>query len=110
MSDYETFTTVGGHGEIHLVGVPFQPETPELDVVVSPQKASSATINANHRLATLLSALDHGHNTNPIGSLSAESYMTAKFFVDTNVLLYAASNALADQPKRAVARRALGRT
>ena len=54
MSDYETFTTVGGHGEIHLVGVPFQPGT-EVDVVVSPKKASSAPIDANHRLATLLS-------------------------------------------------------
>jgi predicted nucleic acid-binding protein len=33
--------------------------------------------------------------------------MTATTFIDTNVLLYAASNAAADQPKRAVARRAL---
>src|SRR3954463_15519420 len=31
--------------------------------------------------------------------------MTAKFFVDTNVLLYAASNAPADQPKRIIARK-----
>jgi predicted nucleic acid-binding protein len=29
--------------------------------------------------------------------------MTAKFFVDTNVLVYAASNAVADQPRRDVA-------
>jgi predicted nucleic acid-binding protein len=33
--------------------------------------------------------------------------MTATHFVDTNVLLYAASNALADQPKRIVARQVL---
>ena len=33
--------------------------------------------------------------------------MTAKFFVDTNVLLYAASNAPADQPKRVIARQLL---
>jgi len=33
--------------------------------------------------------------------------MTAISFVDTNVLLYAASNAVADQPKRAIARRLL---
>lgn len=33
--------------------------------------------------------------------------MTATTFVDTNVLLYAASNAPADQAKRAVARRVL---
>jgi len=30
--------------------------------------------------------------------------MTVKFFVDTNVLLYAASNAVEDQPKKQVAR------
>ena len=34
--------------------------------------------------------------------------MTAKFFVDTNVLVYAASNAQLDQPKRQVARALLG--
>jgi predicted nucleic acid-binding protein len=33
--------------------------------------------------------------------------MTATIFIDTNVLLYAASNALADQAKRAVARELL---
>src|SRR4051794_6524036 len=33
--------------------------------------------------------------------------MTAAFFVDTNVLLYAASNATADQPKRIIARQVL---
>jgi predicted nucleic acid-binding protein len=33
--------------------------------------------------------------------------MTAKFFVDTNVLIYAASNAADDQDKRAIARQVL---
>ncbi|MEX2306986.1 MAG: PIN domain-containing protein [Pirellulales bacterium] len=33
--------------------------------------------------------------------------MTATHFVDTNVLLYAASNALADQPNRLIARQVL---
>lgn len=33
--------------------------------------------------------------------------MTAACFVDTNVLLYAASNAVADQPKRIIARQLL---
>jgi predicted nucleic acid-binding protein len=33
--------------------------------------------------------------------------MTARFFIDTNVLLYAGSNAEADQPKRQVARQVL---
>jgi predicted nucleic acid-binding protein len=36
--------------------------------------------------------------------------MTAEFFVDTNVLLYAASNSIADQPKRIIARKVLERT
>jgi predicted nucleic acid-binding protein len=35
--------------------------------------------------------------------------MTAAYFVDTNVLLYAASNAPADQAKRVIARQVLGR-
>jgi predicted nucleic acid-binding protein len=35
--------------------------------------------------------------------------MTARFFVDTNVLIYAASNAADDQPKRRAARELLGR-
>jgi predicted nucleic acid-binding protein len=36
--------------------------------------------------------------------------MTAKFFVDTNVLVYAASSAVADQPRRDVALELLDRT
>jgi predicted nucleic acid-binding protein len=36
--------------------------------------------------------------------------MTAEYFVDTNVLLYAASNSAADQPKRVIAREILART
>jgi predicted nucleic acid-binding protein len=36
--------------------------------------------------------------------------MTAKFFVDTNVLVYAASNAVADQARRDVAIELLERT
>lgn len=35
--------------------------------------------------------------------------MTAKFFVDTNVLVYAASNAVADQPRRDLALELLDR-
>jgi predicted nucleic acid-binding protein len=36
--------------------------------------------------------------------------MTAKFFVDTNILVYAASNAMADQPKRDLALELLDRS
>lgn len=39
-----------------------------------------------------------------MGRYGAPIFMTATSFVDTNVLLYAASNAPADQPKRQVAR------
>jgi predicted nucleic acid-binding protein len=36
--------------------------------------------------------------------------MTAKFFVDTNILIYAASNAVADQPRRQMALELLDRS
>jgi len=36
--------------------------------------------------------------------------VTAKFFVDTNVLVYAASNAVADQPRRDLALELLDRS
>ena len=36
--------------------------------------------------------------------------MTAKFFVDTNILVYAASNAVADQPRRDLALELLDRS
>jgi hypothetical protein len=72
MSNYETITTVGGHGDIHVVGVPFQPGT-EVEVIVCPKKTDSKSPpEANHRLVTLLSALDHAHNTEPIGPLKRE--------------------------------------
>jgi hypothetical protein len=68
MSAYETFTTVGGHGEIHLSGVPFEPGT-EVEVVVSPKNENVASGDLRQRAVTLLAALDHAHNTEPIGSL-----------------------------------------
>jgi hypothetical protein len=72
MSDYETITTVGGQGEIRLIGVPFKPGT-EVEVVVSPKKTESAYADdADDRLTALLSALDHAHNHEPIGALRRE--------------------------------------
>ena len=41
MNAYETSTTVGGQGEIHLADVPFQPGT-EVEVTVSPKRKSAA--------------------------------------------------------------------
>jgi len=69
MANYETSTTVGGLGDIHLVGVPFQSGT-EVEVIVVPKKANGQPVaEANQRLTALLSSLDHAHNTVPIGSL-----------------------------------------
>ena len=38
-----------------------------------------------------------------------QNFMTAATFIDTNILLYAASNAAADQTKRQLAREVLTR-
>jgi len=68
---YETSATVGGHGEIHLAGVPFQPGT-EVEVTISPKPADiSRALDSNH-LGALFAALDHGRNNEPIGSLRRE--------------------------------------
>jgi hypothetical protein len=72
MSNYETHATVGGHGDIHLTGVPFQPGT-AVEIVVSPLTSDGkSAISTDSRLAILLSALDHSHNNEPIGSLNRE--------------------------------------
>jgi hypothetical protein len=68
MCNYETSTTVGGLGDIHLVGIPFQPGT-EVEVIVSPKTNGETASDAKQRLNALFSALDHAHNTEPIGSL-----------------------------------------
>jgi hypothetical protein len=72
MNHYETSTTVGGQGEIHLAGVPFTPGT-EVEVVVSPKALAAAQkTEAADRLGPLLAALDHAHNAQPIGPLRRE--------------------------------------
>ncbi len=72
MGDYETITTVGGLGDIHLVGVPFQPGT-EVEVVVTPKRTNGeAVADDNERLSALFSALDHARNSKPVGSLRRE--------------------------------------
>jgi hypothetical protein len=72
MNAYETSTTVGGQGEIHLAGVPFQPGT-EVEVIISPKtSAAMPAAGTDHRLGKLLAALDHAHNDEPIGSLRRE--------------------------------------
>ena len=72
MNAYETSATVGGHGEIHLAGVPFQAGT-EVEVVISPKTADvSPASDSNNYLGSLFAALDHGRNNEPIGSLKRE--------------------------------------
>jgi hypothetical protein len=68
MNSYETSTTVGGHGEIHLASVPFTPGT-EVEIVVSPKPVASSE---GDRVNLLLAALDRAHNTAPIGPLRRE--------------------------------------
>ena len=69
MNAYETSTTVGGQGEIHLACVPFTPGT-EVEIVVSPK--TPRTSDGEHRLGSLLAALDGAHNVAPIGALRRE--------------------------------------
>jgi hypothetical protein len=72
MNTYETSTTVGGQGDIHLMGVPFHPGT-EVEVVISAKAAHGApAADADQQVAKLLATLNHAHNTEPIGSLNRE--------------------------------------
>jgi hypothetical protein len=69
MNAYETSTTVGGQGDIHLAGVPFQPGT-EVEIIICPKTVSaSPPSTADERILALMAALDHAHNVEPIGSL-----------------------------------------
>jgi hypothetical protein len=65
MSNYETSTTVGGDGEIHLAGLPFRPGT-EVQIVVSPKPIAGAD---GDRVAGLMAALHRAHNTQTVGTL-----------------------------------------
>ncbi len=68
MSAYETSTTVGGQGEIHLASVPFQPGT-EVEVIINPKaRGALQEADANGGLGALLAALDQAHNDEPIGA------------------------------------------
>jgi hypothetical protein len=72
MNAFETSTTIEGQGEIHLVGIPFQPGT-EVEVVVSPKiRGGVARADAGARVDALLAALDRARNTEPVGPLRRE--------------------------------------
>jgi hypothetical protein len=73
MHAYEASTTVSGQGEIHLVGVPFQPGA-EVKVVVSPAKFGRPLgSDAEQRVAALLATLDRARNDQPVGPLQREA-------------------------------------
>lgn len=69
MNAYETFTTVGQHGDIHLAGIPFQPGA-EVEVVISPKNGHA--LSSDERLSSLFSSLDRGRNQTPIGPLNRD--------------------------------------
>ncbi len=69
MNHYETSSTVGGEHDIHLTGLPFPPGA-EVEIVVSPKTVAAAAADP---VATLLAALDCGHNTQPVGPLGREA-------------------------------------
>ena len=72
MNDYETSTTVGGQGEIHLAALPFQPGT-KVDVIISPISVDSPVVTGvSDRLPKLFAALDVARNNRPIGTLRRE--------------------------------------
>jgi hypothetical protein len=72
MQPYETSATVEGHGEVHVVGVPFAPGT-KVDVAISPMSQMPVTDQPlNDRLARLLSALDKARNIEPVGALNRD--------------------------------------
>lgn len=71
MNNYETSSTVGGQGDIHLAGLPFTPGT-EVQITVSPK--STAAADSGERLTALFAALDHAHNQAPIGPLRRDEF------------------------------------
>ncbi len=77
MSKYETTATVEAAGLVRVAGVPFEPGT-EVAVVIQPAAGGEhagrvvADGVASDRAATLLSTLDKGRNTQPIGPLRRE--------------------------------------
>lgn len=68
MDSYETNTTVGQHGDIHLAGVPFAPGS-QVDVTVSPK----TIIAEQDAVANLLAALSRAHNAKSVGPLNRDS-------------------------------------
>lgn len=104
MKTFETSAIVEAHGQVRVAGVPFAPGI-EVEVTIREKVATDANASAaNSEEARVhmkdLLARVRARNTEPIGALRREELYDRKVFVDTNVLLYAASNAVADQGRR----------
>ena len=78
MNAYETSAMVEEHGQVRLVGVPFEPGT-EVEVTVRARLSSKANAEttpsaeaASGRAARLFAALNKARNTESIGPLRRE--------------------------------------
>jgi hypothetical protein len=97
MTNYDASAAVGGQGKVRVAGVPFEPGT-RVDVTITPSDGGPGATHSEgqERAADLLAALDAARNEQPIGTLRRAGLYDRDCFVETNVLLYAASNAPAD--------------
>jgi hypothetical protein len=113
MSAYETSATVQAQGQLHIAGVLFAPGS-EVAITVREKTSAdradeAAKLEESRASMRDLFARVRARNTEPIGPLRREELYDRKFFVDTNVLVYAASNAVADQARRDLALELLDR-
>lgn len=76
MNHFETSTVVGGHGEIHLVGVPFTPGTTvEVTVCEKSEKETKDSTEQIDQSAVRVSELFsqvRGRNVESVGPLNRE--------------------------------------
>jgi hypothetical protein len=85
MNAYETTSTVGEQGQVHLTAVPFAPGT-EVEITVSPKLPADQALTADEarlaaareRMRELFAALDRGRNTGSIGPLRREELYDRK--------------------------------
>jgi hypothetical protein len=71
MNAFETTGTVEVQGQVHLLGVPFEPGT-EVEISIKPAQNSGRAARDAERAARLFVALDKARNTVPIGLLNRE--------------------------------------
>ncbi|MGH7914102.1 MAG: hypothetical protein ACREPW_05565 [Candidatus Binataceae bacterium] len=78
MNTYETSATVEEHGQVRLVGLPFEPGT-EIEVTIR-EKSSAETANFEATRARMkdLFARVRARNTEPVGPLNREELYDRK--------------------------------